>query len=122
MNFTDNYFLLNQKEKHCPSPLRDVKRKNLLRFPVYLNKIDTSERSEIIEQKSDILEWLKLGVASVDGLKEQIVYLIHDFLVWYQQRYRTQNVKKMKKFEEQGFFPFLFPSDSLNIAVSVRFY
>ena len=122
MRFTDKYFILNEKE--MPSPLRKVGRSHPLRFPVTLEKFFTTERTEMIEEKSDIMVLSQLGIVNTRCLVNQIVYLIQDMLVWYKVRLnnRKDNGNVFKGYEERDFFPFLITDDALDITVTVRFY
>ena len=120
MDVTGKYFLIKQTDS-C-SPLSEVERKKQLSFPVYLKKAKSQEIKEIILQTTDILELTKLSITTVDALKEIILGLIRDILVWYQKRYHNENEQKRIKYEKQGFLPILFPSHSLNISGEFDFY
>ena len=73
------------------SYLQTVNRRHPLQFPVTLEKFTPNETTEIIEEKSDILNLKELGLTHFERLKDQIMYLVHDMLIWYKKKSKTHS-------------------------------
>ena len=108
------------------SMLNMVNRRHPQRFPVTLKRIFNSDKTiEVIEEKSDILEIGCLELDKLDWLKDQIMYLVHDMLIWYKKRVKLIIPScdyDAKLMEEQGFIPFLSGADYMDISISISFY
>ena len=108
------------------SMLNLVNRRQAERYPVTLKRIfNTDKTIEVIEEKSDILEIGYLELGKLDWLKDQIMYLVHDMLIWYKKRVKLIIPScdyDAKLMEEQGFIPFLSGADYMDISISIRFY
>ena len=121
MDFADKYLLRGDNRRG--SPLKDIKKKSQLNFfPISLERDFYREIKEVINQNAGILDLMKLGITTVDSLKEQTADLIRDLLDWYQKRYHNKQPQKRKRYEEHDFLPFLFPSYGLSIRGQVSFF
>ena len=89
-----------------------------LKFPVTLDLITT----ETIEETTNVLDLTKLDVTRNKQLADLIAQLIFDMLVWYSERVEKCNEDDSKGYEKQGFLPFIYYGDWLDITDSARFY
>ena len=108
------------------SVLNLVNRRHPLQFPVTLKKtFNPDEAIEVIEEKSGILNLKKLNLEHLGCLKDQIMYLVHDMLIWYKKRVKViipSSYYDVEEMERQGFIPFLSGADYLDIIITIRFY
>ena len=124
--FFDKYKIKHGDEVMGFSMLNAVNRRHPLQFPVTLKKFfNPDEAIEVIEEKSNILDLEGLRLGHLGCLQDQIMYLVHDMLIWYKKRVKViipACIYDAEELKRQGFIPFLSGNNSLDISITVRFY